>query len=144
MLSIVDVPQQPDVILDVRFEEGLLLLSVKNIGSKPAINVSVRFKKRLVGIDGTKIVSALPLFRNIAFLAPQKEIETFLDTSASYFKRRQPSQIEATIRYKDVSGARFEAFVSHDLAIYKEIGYVRRAQPDRDGFRSTTGSPFSR
>ena len=123
-MSTLDVPQEPDVILDVRFEAGLLFLSVKNIGAKPAINVTVTFKKKILGVEGSKVVSALPLFRNIAFLAPQREIETFLDSSASYFKRRQPNRIEATIRYKNVSGCRFRSSIVHDLGIYKEIGYI--------------------
>jgi len=123
-VSTLDVPQEPDVILDVRFEKGLLFLSVKNIGAKPAINVSVAFKKKILGVEGSKVVSALPLFRNIAYLAPQREIETFLDSSASYFKRRQPNRIEVTIRYRNVSGCRFQSSIMHDLGIYKEIGYI--------------------
>ena len=61
----------------MKIEKGLLFLSVKNIGAKPAINVSVAFKKKILGVEGSKVVSALPLFRNIAYLAPQREIETF-------------------------------------------------------------------
>ena len=117
---------EPDVILDVRFEAGLLFVSVRNIGAKPAINVSVTFKKKLVGLEGTKLISELALFRRLAFLAPQTEIETFLDSSASYFKRRQPARIDALVRFEDVSGIKYERRISHDLSIYKEIGYLVR------------------
>src|SRR5262245_12955367 len=106
--------QAADVILDVKFQNGLLFLGVKNIGHRPALNVSVAFKQRLVGINGTKIVSSLPLFRKITFLAPQKEIQTLLDTSASYFKRRQPKSIRAVVSFEDEAGAKFIRPVCHD------------------------------
>lgn len=114
----------PEVILDVKFEDGLLFLAIRNIGPKPALNVSIRFKRRLVGINGTKVVSALSLFRNITFLAPQKEIATLLDSSASYFKRRQPRFVEAIVSFQDSAGRDFKSRICHDLSIYEEIAYL--------------------
>lgn len=118
--------RQPEVIVDFIFDDGLLFIAIKNIGDAPARDVSVAFDKKFSGVEGTKNISALPLFRNISFLAPQKEITTFLDTSASYFARRQPAKIRATISFKDGSGAARKTVVKHDLEIYREIGYVRR------------------
>ena len=118
--------RQPEVIVDFIFEDGLFFIAVKNIGSAPAHNVSVTFDKKFTGVEGAKEISALPLFKNIAFLAPQKEIKAFLDYSASYFRRRQPAIIRATITFKDNSGAAHKTVIKHDLRIYKDIGYVRR------------------
>jgi len=116
--------RDPDVILDVLFEDGLLFLSIRNIGSRPVHRVSVIFHPPIVGLGGAREISALPLFRNIEFLAPGREIRTLLDASASYFQRGQPEQIRARISYQDVHGRRREASIRHDLGIYRAIGYV--------------------
>ena len=118
--------RQPEVIVDFIFEDGLFFIAVKNIGAAPARDVSVAFDKKFTGLEGTREISALPLFKKIPFLAPQKEITAFLDHSASYFRRRQPTNIRATILFKDNSGTRHTTVVKHDLRIYKDIGYVRR------------------
>jgi hypothetical protein len=122
---------RPDVILDVLFERGLLFLELRNIGGQPAVDVRVRFDQPLVGIEGTTEVSDLPLFRKLAFLAPGREIMAFLDSSASYFARRQPTRLAATLTYRDREGRRYEETIKHDLSVYRELGYVSQA-PDRD------------
>ncbi len=122
-----------DVIVDFIFEDGLFFISIKNIGGKPVFKVSVKFDKKIVGMEGTKDISALPLFRNIEFLAPQREIVTFLDRSASYFKRDGPTKISTRISYLDPSGKRRASTIKHDLEIYKEIGYVKRGEKKAAG-----------
>ena len=119
---------RPEVILEVIFEDGLLFLAIKNITNTPAYDVSIAFAKRLLGLDGTKEISALPLFRRITFLAPHKEIRIFLDTSASYFARRQPATINATVSFRDRSSVTFNHRFRHDLRIYKELSYVLRGK----------------
>jgi hypothetical protein len=117
---------RPDVILDVVFEEGLLFLALVNIGSRPARSVQTAFRRPLVGLGGTKEVSALPLFRRVEFLAPGREIRTLLDSSASWFRRRQPAKIAARISYADDEGNTYATTVQHDLGVYREVAYVTR------------------
>ena len=63
LISSSDVPRgRPEVIVEFLFDDGLLFLSVRNIGEKPAVNVSVRFSKKLIGFDG-KDISALALHK---------------------------------------------------------------------------------
>ena len=116
----------PEVILDFIFEDGVFFISLQNLGDGPAHDVRVRFDKKFSGVEGAKEMSSLRLFQKIPFLAPRKEIKIFLDTSASYFRRRQPTRLQATITFKDDLGAAFEKVVRHDLAIYKDLGYVQR------------------
>ena len=118
--------RQPEVIVDFVFDDGLFFIAIKNIGDAPAYDVSIKFDKKFTGVEGTKNISALPLFRNTPFLAPHKEIVTFLDSSASYFRRRQPTNIRAIATYKDFSGAAHRSVARHDLSIYRDIGYIRR------------------
>ncbi len=118
--------RRPDVIVDFVFDRGLLFISIKNIGDQPAFAVRVQFSSRLMGVGGTREISALPLFHNLEFLAPQKEIVTFFDTSASYFCSGQATNISARITARDSNGARRVVTIRHNLEIYREIGYVNR------------------
>ena len=114
----------PDVILEFLFEHGMLYISVRNIGAKPAVNVAIKFNKKLVGLNGTKEVSALALFRNIEFLGPGREIVSLLDSSSSYFSRKQPTRISALITYRDLEKRSYELTIKHDLEIYRELPFV--------------------
>jgi hypothetical protein len=116
---------RPEVIVDVVFEDGLLFITVSNIGDRPALDVRTTFNRKLVGLGGTKDVAALPLFRNIPFLAPGREIRTLLDSAASWFARRRASSIVARVTYRDADKEEYKAAMTHDLEIYREIAYVR-------------------
>jgi hypothetical protein len=122
-----DQTRRPEVIVDFIFEDGLFFIAVQNISDVPAYKVSTRFKPNFTGVEGKKRVSELPLFRNIEFLAPHKEIGTFLDTSASYFRRQESLLITAQISYEDSNGIKYATTIRHDLSIYLEIGYINRS-----------------
>ena len=117
--------RRPEVIVDVVFEDGLLFLSVSNIGDRPALDVRTTFNRKLVGLGGTKDVAALPLFRNIPFLAPGKEIRTLLDSAASWFARRRASKVVARVAYRDPEEKEYRSGIAHDLEIYRELAYVK-------------------
>jgi hypothetical protein len=123
--------RRPDVILDFVFENGTLFITIHNIGDEPALKVKTTFDKRFSGLNGTQQTSSLPLFRNIEFLAPHKEIRTLLDTSTSYFQRRQPMKIQGTISYRDRMNKRYVETIAHDLSIYKDIAYVHSTTNER-------------
>ncbi|HET6671590.1 MAG TPA: hypothetical protein VFH15_15285 [Pyrinomonadaceae bacterium] len=118
----------PDVIVDFVFERGLFFIAIKNISEQPAYKVSVKFSQKLYGLGGAREVSALPLFRNIEFLAPQKEIATFLDSSDSYFARKQPTKVEAQISYRDAEGDKHSVSIAHDLEIYRNLAVTGRPE----------------
>ena len=118
----------PQVIVDFIFERGLFFIAVKNISEQPAYKVSVKFNQKLIGLGGAREVSALPLFRNIEFLAPHKEIATFLDGSDSYFARKQPTKVEAQISYRDAGGAKQSVTIAHDLEIYRNLALAGRPE----------------
>jgi len=116
---------EPDVIVDFVFDDGLLFIAISNLSDKPAYKVSITFDQEIHGLDG-KDICALPLFRNIEFLAPHKTITTLLDSSGSYFSREEATRISACITYHDLQGTKKVATINHDLEIYREIGFVRR------------------
>jgi hypothetical protein len=125
--------EDPAVIVDFDFEDGILFAAVRNISDRPAYRVSVSFDKPFTGLGGTRETSALPLFRNISFLAPRKEIRTVVDTTASYFARRQPAKLEAEVRWRSGDGRRRSHRIAHDLTIYKQLAYLARKEPDDAG-----------
>ena len=126
--SKLDLPR-PFVIVDFLFDRGLLSVSIKNAGSSPATNVRVEFSHKLMGVDGTVEVSAQALFNSLEFLPAGKEIATFLDTSASYFRSKQPTLVSAQITYRDIENRKFAQTIHHNLEIYRDIGFVALASP---------------
>jgi|SRR5258705_773430 len=120
-------PSRPEVIVEFLFDHGLLYISVNNIGNRPAISVSVKFDKKILGLGGTREISALAVFKNVEFLGPQREIVSLLDSSSSYFKRKQPTKISALITYQDLEKRRYEISIKHDLEIYRDLVFVEPA-----------------
>jgi hypothetical protein len=118
----------PGVIVDFVCDEGLFFISVKNISDLPAYKVSVKFDHEIFGLGGAREVSALPLFRNIEFLAPQKEISTFLDSRESYFARQQPTKVKVRISYSDAEGDKHSVEIVHDLEIYRNLALAGRPE----------------
>jgi hypothetical protein len=122
-----------EVILDVVFERGLLFLVVANIGNRPAREVRIRFRRAFSGLGGTRKMHKLALFGRLEFLAPHKSIEVFLDRSASYFARGEPTELTATIAWRTGDGEPRRATVHHDLEIYRDLAYIEREVPARAG-----------
>ncbi len=118
-----------EVILDVVFDQGLLFLVVENLGDRPAHAVRIKFDKAFSGVGGTKQMQRLVLFRKLEFLAPYKAIEVFLDRSASYFARKEPTQLTAAISWRTPEGARRSITIHHDLEIYRDLGFIEREVP---------------
>jgi hypothetical protein len=116
--------RRPEVILDVRFEEGLLFLVVANTGERPAHGVSCTFDRSFRGLGGEREVSTLPLFRRLELLAPGREIATLLDTSAAYFARGEPTELTVKVAYHDPEGRSYESAIRHDLSVFRELAYV--------------------
>jgi hypothetical protein len=119
-----------DVILDVVFDRGLLFLVVANTGDRSAHRVRVKFDKPFVGVGGTKKMQRLALFRRLEFLAPHKSISVFLDRSASYFAREEPTQLTAAVSWRTPAGERRSSTIHHDLEIYRDLGFIDREVPE--------------
>jgi hypothetical protein len=115
---------RPDVILEVLFDRGALLLALRNIGDRPAIATSVKFDKKIIGLGGLKDISTLAVFRQVEFLGPGREIVVFIDQSHSYFARKQPTKISARISYADSEKQKYNATINHDLEIYRDLPYL--------------------
>lgn len=120
---------EADVILDVVFRRGLLFLVLANVGDRPAHGVRVKFAERFSGVGGAKRIDRLTLFRRLEFLAPRKSIEVFLDRSASYFARAEPTLLTAAVSWRTADGERRRTTIVHDLEIYRDLGYIDTEVP---------------
>src|SRR5262249_7085589 len=110
--------------LDFVFDDGLLFVTLANIGDVPALDVIVELDQPVRTSEGKK-VEALALFKQMKFLAPHKEVVAFLDSSASYFARGGPVRVAATIRWKEAEGGESRsATILHDLSVYRELPYI--------------------
>ena len=118
---------RPEVIVEFLFERGLFHVSVHNIGDGPALGVRISFNKKITGLNGAKEISALPLFQNLEFLGPKREIVTFIDASSSYFTRKQPTRILVRVSYRDSDNHKYESTISHNLEIYRDLPYLSKA-----------------
>lgn len=117
-------PREADVILDVEFDDGLLFLVLENAGFRPAHAVRVRFQGPLKGLGGERRIDRLRVFRRLEFLGPRRSIRIFLDRSALYFARREPTRLEVRITWRTDEGARRSRTIHHDLDAYRDFPYL--------------------
>ena len=117
-------PREADVILDVEFEDGLLFLVLENIGFRPAHSVRVRFGGPLRGLGGQKRIDRLRIFRRLELLPPGRRIRIFLDRSALFFAREEPTEIEARVAWRTDDGSSRSRIVRHDLDAYRDFPYL--------------------
>lgn len=118
--------RRPEIIVDFLADQALLYVVLKNIGTRSAYRVITNFDKSFRGLDGKKCISTLQLFRYLLFIPPGKEFVQLVDSLGAYFRRREPSRLSATITYHDREGQEFEDVISHDLRIYRDLGFTSK------------------
>jgi hypothetical protein len=121
---------RPEIVVDFAVDDGLLNVSLKNVGSSSAYGVKTSFDKPFHGLGGNKCITTMRLFREVAFMPPGKEFCQFVDLLVSYVKRKEPLRIKASVRYLDRDGNSYRETIAHDLRIYLELGRARLVKPD--------------
>lgn len=117
-------PREADVILDVEFDHGLLFLVLRNLGDAPAHSVRVRFDEPLRGLGGERRIDRLGVFRRLEFLGPRRRLRVFLDRSALFFAREEPSKVAVRVSWRTDEGARRSREIAHDLDAYRDFPYL--------------------
>jgi len=128
---------QPDVILDFIFDQGLLFIRLENIGEGPAIHVTTTLAPTFRGLDGSRDMTSLALFKGIEYFAPGRRIDVFMDSSEAFFRRNEPTRIIVTLNYRNFANVPLMKQIVHDLGIYRDLPYLARPQ----GPFSTPPSP---
>ena len=116
--------READVILDVELERGLFFLVLENLGDEPAHSVRVRFDGPLSGLGGERRIDRLQLFRRLEFLGPRRQVRVFLDRSALFFARDDPTAFGVTVAWRTDRGERRSREIRHDLAAYRDFPYL--------------------
>ena len=124
---------RPEVIVDFGVEEGMLSVTLKNIGRASAYAVKTEFDKDFYGLNGEKCISRMRLFRRVDFMPAGKEFCQFVDILASYAKRKEPMRIKASVSYQDRGGRRYRETMAHDLRIYLELGEAKLIRQTQGG-----------
>jgi len=119
---------QPDVILDFIFDHGMLFIRLENIGEGPATHVTTAFAPVFRGLDGTRDMTSLALFKGIEYFAPARRIDVFMDTSEAFFRRNEPTKIIVTLSYRNHANVPMMKQIVHDLGIYRDLPYLARPQ----------------
>ena len=114
---------RPYVMVELVFDRGLLSISIKNIGARPAFAVRVHFSHKLMGCNGSVEVP-LSLFRALEFLPGGEDITTLSIRSVSYFRSKQPVQFTTDISYRDSRGSNSPAPSATIWKIYRQITYT--------------------
>ncbi len=114
----------PNVIVDVLFDKGLLYLVIKNHSHAEAFDIQIAFDKEFSGVQGTRKISNLEIFKHLTYLAPMKEIPIFWDVALAYFSRDEPTDLTVRISWSDLDGKDHAKSISHNIGIYRELGYI--------------------
>jgi hypothetical protein len=113
--------RRPEVIVDFDVRDGLLFVTLKNIGDASAYEVTTQFDPSFRGLDGQRVVTAMDVFRRVEFMPPGKAFVQLIDPLALYVKRKEPSLLTATMSYRDRDGAQYRDLIKHDLRIYFDL-----------------------
>ena len=123
--------RRPEVIVDFDVRDGLLFVSLKNIGDGSAYEVTTRFDPPFRGLGGKKDIAGMQVFRRAEFLPPGKAFVQFVDPLAVYMSRQEPARLSATIAYRDRQGRPYTDVITHDLRVYLDLGDVVARPPAR-------------
>lgn len=111
----------PDVIVDFEYNKGLLFIIIENIGNDSAHDTTIKFSKKILGMQKTKNISSLRIFESLEFLPPGKKIKILVDLFQFYLAGKQPMQIGIKIFFRNKIKQTFQNLIQHDLSVYKDI-----------------------
>jgi hypothetical protein len=121
----------PEVIVDFDVRDGLLYVSLRNVGDAGAYEVITRFDPPFRGLAGQKDIAGMSVFRKTEFMAPGKAFVQLVDSFASYVSRKEPTRVSATISYRDRHGRQYTDVINHDLRVYLDLGNAIALPPAR-------------
>lgn len=116
--------KSPDVIVDFEYDGGLIFIVIENAGGDSAYDTSVRFNKKILGMQKTKDISSLRIFQSLRFLPPGKKIRILVDLFQFYVAYRQPMQISTTVSFYNKQKQTFQNTIWHDLSIYSDFADI--------------------
>ena len=114
-------PPRPKVIVDFKLQDESLYLIILNSSSESEHEVVIHFDHPIMGHNGSKNLTSLPIFKNILYLAPFKAISLFIDPVDVFFYHLKQETICIETHYKDHKNCSFKESNIHNLNIYKQL-----------------------
>ena len=112
----------PNVVVDFDLEEGLLFFRIENASDYEASQIKISSNRNIYALQKRKTLNKLPIFNNLLYLPPRKEIKIFVDQIDSFFRYNKTPHYRFKINYKDVTGKQaFAKSIFHNLDIYKDL-----------------------
>lgn len=115
----------PDVVLDLELRDGMFFFRLWNKSDQSVRDVTVAFKRKVMGLGGAVEITGLPIWSKLAFMPPGKEIEVPIDRAPVLLAQDRGTPLAATIQYKDSGGARWVASIIHDFGAYSGFPELR-------------------
>jgi len=120
----------PNVIVDFCLEQEFLFLKITNHSDAEATHVKVSFHKNVYLRQAKTTLNKLPIFEQLLYFAPHKEIKIFIDQIDSFFKKNKTPSYRVKITCRDVSGKQvFTKTIYHNLNIYRNLPIVYQTRP---------------
>ena len=115
----------PSVILDLACERGMFLFVLSHRGDTPVRDISVKFRRKIVGMGGDLDISGLPIWTNLTFLPPGKEIRVPIDIAATFLARDKGKPLTVVVSYTEGDqDDRWMAEITHDFTAYRDMPEV--------------------
>lgn len=116
--------EQAYIVVDFDIDAEMVHIIIRNLSYVPALRVRIRPSHAIIGLGGSKDISTLAIFKEISYLAPQKEIKVFVDEFESFFRNLKNTKISFAVAFEDEVGKPIRHTIHHELAIYQDLTYL--------------------
>ncbi|WPP48340.1 hypothetical protein [Catalinimonas niigatensis] len=111
----------PYLCVDFVLKHGFVFLLIRNLSALAATQVQMTFNQHIRILESSKSLADLSIFSKLAYLAPLKEIEVYLDPAELFLSQFKDTVVVINITYTSEREKRFKKTITHDLAIYRDL-----------------------
>lgn len=114
----------PNPVLDFELIDESIYIRYYNASDIEAYNLSVEFSHSIPGFHGTRKISSLAVFRELNYMAPNKEFLIYVDDVGSFFEVLNIDSVRVDLKYQNKTGRRMSKSITHNLLVYKDIPII--------------------
>ena len=116
----------PSIILDFEILNDSIYIRFFNASLKELYDVRVEFSETLLGLRGDKIISELNVFKNLRYMAPNKEFLIYVDEIDSFYANLKNETISISITFVLSNRKKVRKKTVHNLSIYKDLILINK------------------
>jgi len=119
---------RPYVIFDLLLKERVFYAVVKNTGKQSAYDIKITTEPEIIrDVESAKKISFIE--KGITFLAPNGEIDDFIDVSPSFLKKHPATTFSVEVSYKDCNGELYQEKSNISTAFQNRMSITRSDSP---------------